>query len=108
MSVGNDLGPEELDFYHQQRLNRNTEVEPFGEETRQVIEDIHRGMKRGLTTGFKHQKYEEYTVQVGDTLNSIAFKQKTNTRLLRKVNNVLTDNLLPGEVILVPSIVDKG
>ena len=47
-------------------------------------------------------------MQVGDTLNSVAYKQKTNTRLLRKVNNVLTDNLLPGEVLLVPSILDTG
>ena len=47
-------------------------------------------------------------MQVGDTLNSVAYKQKTNTRLLRKVNNVLTDNLLPGEVLLVPSILDRG
>ena len=45
---------------------------------------------------------------MGDTLNSVAYKQKTNTRLLRKVNNVLTDNLLPGEVLLVPSILDRG
>ena len=53
MSEGNDLGPEELDYYHQQREHRNTEVEPFGEETRLAIEDIHKTLRRGqTTTGF--------------------------------------------------------
>ena len=72
-----------------------------------MLENIQHDIRGGTQAGIQLKKYEEYTVQAGDTLNSIAFKKKTNTRLLRKINNFLTDSLLPGEVLLVPSIAEQ-
>ena len=46
--------------------------------------------------------YEEYEVQPGDTIMSVAFKKKINQRLLRKVNNFLIEDLVVGETIMIP------
>ena len=47
-------------------------------------------------------EYEEYEVQPGDTIMSVAFKNKINQRLLRKLNNFLIEDLVVGETIMIP------
>ena len=52
-------------------------------------------------------EFEEYEVQAGDTITSVAFKKKVNQRLLRKINHFLTEELMPGEILMVPILPEE-
>ena len=93
------------------RTNTNTEVEPFAAQTRAALNQVNDLIKMQTNhaslqmTGIGQPakiEYEEYEVQPGDTIMSVAFKNKINQRLLRKLNNFLIEDLVVGETIMIP------
>ena len=54
-----------------------------------------------------YNEFEEYEVQPGETLTSIAYKKKISQKLLRKINKSLMDTLLPGEILIIPIIPEE-
>jgi len=44
----------------------------------------------------------QYTVQAGDTINSIAASFRISPQLLREMNNLLDDNIFAGQILRVP------
>ena len=47
-------------------------------------------------------RIEEYEVQPGESLTQIAYKFKVSQRQIRKLNQLLEDTILPGEILLIP------
>lgn len=47
-------------------------------------------------------RVEEYEVQPGDSLTQIAYKFKASQRQIRKINELLEDTIMPGEILLIP------
>ena len=42
-----------------------------------------------------------YTVQSGDTLYGISRQHNTSAQRIRELNNLTSDNLVPGQVLIV-------
>ena len=47
-------------------------------------------------------RVEEYEVKPGDSLTQIAFKFKASQRQIRKINQMLDDSVIAGEILLIP------
>lgn len=64
-----------------------------------------KGFKQRLEALPKDQRvtWQEHTVQPGDSLLAIAYKYKTNVRIIKQVNHLKTDLIKPKQHLLIPS-----
>ncbi len=49
-------------------------------------------------------EYLEYTVKKGDSLYTIAKKYNTTVQVLTDINMLTTNNIFPGQVLLIPKV----
>ena len=49
-------------------------------------------------------EYLEYTVKKGDSLYTIAKKHNTTVQVLTDINMLTTNNIFPGQVLLIPKV----
>ena len=49
-------------------------------------------------------EYLEYTVKKGDSLYNIAKKYNTTVQVLTDINMLTTNNIFPGQILLIPKV----
>ena len=92
----------------------NTSVDALKKLNNLSTNNLSVGQKLLLKDNNLQGNTNEYTVQKGDSLYSIANKYNTSVDILKKLNNLSTNNLSVGQKLLLPAntndiyIVEKG
>ena len=56
----------------------------------------------GTSAADAFSRVDEYEVQPGDSLTQIARKFKASERAIKKVNHMVTKQVIAGEILLIP------